>query len=109
MAHGEGRLRQAFPLTSAASHDRSHTSIGSPLKRSPARALDRKLARARSHTIGLENEVPNHLLVNEPSLSTQGIGGRCGRYDAYGITFASVTLPGNCERKALFIPPSSPL
>ncbi len=24
-------------------------------------------------------QVPNHLLVNEPSLSTQGIGGSCGR------------------------------
>ena len=26
-----------------------------------------------------QNRVPNNLLVNEPSLSTQGIGGRCGR------------------------------
>jgi len=47
--------------------------------RYPARTLDKKLARAGSHTIGLENEAPNHLLVNEPSLSTQGIGGSCGK------------------------------
>jgi uncharacterized glyoxalase superfamily metalloenzyme YdcJ len=26
-----------------------------------------------------QNEVPNNLLVNEPSLSTQRIGGSCGR------------------------------
>ena len=26
-----------------------------------------------------QNKVPNHLLVNEPSLSIQGIGGNCGR------------------------------
>jgi hypothetical protein len=26
-----------------------------------------------------QNTVPNNLLVNEPSLSTQRIGGRCGR------------------------------
>jgi hypothetical protein len=26
-----------------------------------------------------QNKVPNNLLVNEPSLSTQGIGGSCGR------------------------------
>jgi hypothetical protein len=26
-----------------------------------------------------QNKVPNNLLVNEPSLSTQRIGGRCGR------------------------------
>jgi hypothetical protein len=26
-----------------------------------------------------QNKVPNILLVNEPSLSTQRIGGRCGR------------------------------
>ena len=26
-----------------------------------------------------QNTVPNTLLVNEPSLSTQRIGGRCGR------------------------------
>src|SRR6516165_11858783 len=56
-----------------------------------------------------QNRVPNNLLVNEPSLSTQGIGGNCGRYDAYGSTFASLTLPGNRARKTLFIPPSSPL
>ena len=41
--------------------------------------LDGKPARARSHTIGWTNEAPNHLLVNELSLSIQGIGGRCGR------------------------------
>lgn len=28
---------------------------------------------------GLENEMPNHLPVNEPALSIQGIGGNCGR------------------------------
>jgi hypothetical protein len=26
-----------------------------------------------------QNKVPNNLLVNEPFLSTQGIGGSCGR------------------------------
>jgi lipopolysaccharide export system protein LptC len=26
-----------------------------------------------------QNQVPNNLLVNEPSLSTQRIGGSCGR------------------------------
>jgi hypothetical protein len=26
-----------------------------------------------------QNKAPNHLLVNEPSLSTHGIGGSCGR------------------------------
>ena len=26
-----------------------------------------------------QNETPNHLPVNEPSLSIQGIGGKCGR------------------------------
>jgi hypothetical protein len=26
-----------------------------------------------------QNKVPNHLLVNEPTLSTQGIGGSCGQ------------------------------
>jgi hypothetical protein len=26
-----------------------------------------------------QNKVPNNLLVNEPSLSTQEIGGSCGR------------------------------
>jgi hypothetical protein len=49
-----------------------------------------------------QNRAPNNLLVNEPSLSTQGIGGNCGRYDAYGSTFASLTLPGNRARKTLF-------
>lgn len=52
--------------------------------------------------------VPNHLLVNEPSLSTQGIGCDCGKQDADGSTFASDTLPGNCARKALFIPLQRP-
>lgn len=43
-----------------------------------ARAGDRgALSNEPDH--GLENEMPNHLLVNEPSLSVQGIGGKCGR------------------------------
>jgi hypothetical protein len=58
----------------------------------------------------IQNTVPNNLLANEPSLSTQGIGGSCGNRDAYGNTFASgITLPGNRARKTSFIPPSSPL
>ena len=34
---------------------------------------------AAIHSPRLQSKVPNHLLVNEPSLSTQGIGGSCGR------------------------------
>src|SRR5262249_27093546 len=56
-----------------------------------------------------QNKVPKNLLVNEPSLSTQRIGGSCGRREAYGSTCASVTLPGKRARKTSFIPPSSPL
>src|SRR5262249_22561065 len=54
-------------------------------------------------------QLPNHLLVTESSLSIQGIGGSCGREDAYGSTCASVTPTGNRARKTSFIPPSSPL
>src|SRR5262245_28881091 len=56
-----------------------------------------------------QNNVPNHLLVNEPCLSAQGIGGSCGQCDANGSSLASVTLFGNRARKTLFIPPSRPL
>jgi putative ABC transport system substrate-binding protein len=38
-----------------------------------------RLAHAYRNACVNQNKVPNHLLVNEPSLSTQGIGGSCGR------------------------------
>jgi hypothetical protein len=36
-------------------------------------------ARANRNAHVDQNKVPNNLLVNEPSVSTQGIGGSCGR------------------------------
>jgi hypothetical protein len=36
-------------------------------------------ARASCNAHVDQNKVPNHLLVNEPSSSTQGIGGSCGQ------------------------------
>ena len=35
-------------------------------------------ARAYRNAHADQNKVPNNLLANEPSLSTQGIGGSCG-------------------------------
>lgn len=40
---------------------------------------DGKPTRVGLHSGSLSNELPNHLLANEPSLSIQGIGGNCGR------------------------------
>jgi hypothetical protein len=71
--------------------------------------LNGKPARAASHTTVFANSVPNHLLVNDPSPSIHGTGGNVGKYDAYGITFASVTRYGNRASNAWFMPPSSPL
>jgi len=71
--------------------------------------LHAKPAQPASHTAGLPKEPPNHLLVIEPSFSIHGTGGNVGRYDAYGITFASVTRYGNRARKAWCMPPSSPV
>ena len=48
----------------------------------PARqnvARGNRHARAYRNAHVDQNKVPNNLLVNEPSLSTQGIGGSCGR------------------------------
>src|SRR3954453_14709541 len=70
---------------------------------------DRRPVQPASHTTGLENETPNRLLANEPSLSIHGTGGNVGRYDAYGITFASVTRDGNRAMKISFMRPSGPL
>jgi hypothetical protein len=36
-------------------------------------------ARAYRNALVGQNQVPNNFLVNEPSLSTQRTGGRCGR------------------------------
>src|SRR5262249_60888440 len=54
-------------------------------------------------------QLPNHLLVTESSLSTQGIGGSCGRQDAYGSPCPDGTLTGNPARRNSFIPPSRPV
>jgi hypothetical protein len=48
----------------------------------PARqnvARGNRHARAYRNAHVDQNKVPNNLLVNEPSLSTHGIGGSCGR------------------------------
>ena len=46
----------------------------------PMSATDNVLRRIMSSTGWVDqNKVPNILLVSEPSLSTQRIGGRCGR------------------------------
>ena len=49
-----------------------------------------------------QNEVPNILLANEPSLSTNWAGGSCGSWDAAGNALANdMTLLGNRAWKAL--------
>jgi hypothetical protein len=53
------------------------TSACDPARQNAARG-DRH-ARAYRNAHVDQNKVPNNLLVNEPSLSTQGTGGSCGR------------------------------
>jgi len=58
------------------------------------------------------NKAPKNLFANEPALSVHGMAGSCGSSDPDpgGSAIASDTiLPGKRARKALFIPPSSPL
>jgi hypothetical protein len=44
-----------------------------------ARHVSNRHARAYRNAHVDQNKVPKNLLVNEPSLSTQRIGGSCGR------------------------------
>jgi hypothetical protein len=48
-----------------------------PVRQNVARGNRHARAYRNAHVD--QNKVPNNLLVSEPSLSTQGIGGSCGR------------------------------